>query len=120
MHELSLVAELVAECERRASGSTVTSVQVRCPATIELDEVEQAFHVLTADGPLETARLEIETFPSTLSCGCGFSGPVGKEDTAGHMLVCPRCAAVHESHATLELVGIQLAAMPPAGSGEPR
>ena len=120
MHELSLVAELVAECERRASGRTVTSVQVRCPATIELHEVEQAFQVLIAGGPMEAARLEIETFSPTLSCGCGFSGPVGRDESVGHLLVCPGCAAVHESHATLELVGIQLAAMPAAGSGEPR
>ena len=109
MHELSVVEELVAECDRRAGGQTVALVRVRCPITIELDEVEQAFRVLTAGGPMETARLEIETFPPTLSCGCGFSGPVGKDDTGGHMVVCPRCATVHESHDALELVTVELA-----------
>jgi Zn finger protein HypA/HybF involved in hydrogenase expression len=109
MHELSLVEELVVECARRAGGRTVTLARVRCPVTIELDEVEQAFQVLTAGGPLAAARLEIESFSPTLACGCGFSGPLGKEDTAGHMLVCPRCAAVHESHDALELVTVELA-----------
>jgi Zn finger protein HypA/HybF involved in hydrogenase expression len=109
VHELSLVEELVAECERRARGRTVTLVLVRCPVTIEVEEVEQAFRVLTADGPLEGSRLEIDTFSPTLSCGCGFSGPVGREQSAGHMLICPGCAAVHEAHDTLELVTVQIA-----------
>ncbi len=109
MHELSLVQELVTECERRAEGRPVAVVEVRCPVTIEVEEVEQAFRVLTADGPLEAARLEIDTFSPTLTCGCGFSGPVGTEQSVGHMLICPGCAAVHEAHDTLELVTVQIA-----------
>jgi Zn finger protein HypA/HybF involved in hydrogenase expression len=107
MHELSLVAELVAECERRAGGRPVSAVLVRCPAVIDALEVEECFAHLTAEGSLAGARLEIESVPQLLSCPCGFGGEVGPDDCAGHLVICPSCARVHEAPGALELVAVR-------------
>src|ERR1017187_106284 len=92
MHELSLITELVAECGRRAGGRQVAAVQVRCPDGVDADELADAFAHLTSDGALAGAVLEIETVRQRLTCGCGFSGEVGPEQCAGHMVVCPACS----------------------------
>ncbi|MGO8687777.1 MAG: hydrogenase/urease maturation nickel metallochaperone HypA [Candidatus Dormibacteria bacterium] len=113
MHELSLVQELVAECERRAQGRAVTGVQVRCPAGVDAEEVEECFAHLTADGRLAGAVLDIETVPQTLGCECGFTGEVGPDHCAGHLVICPTCARVHEAPAALELVAVRGAGAPP-------
>jgi Zn finger protein HypA/HybF involved in hydrogenase expression len=108
MHELSLVTELVAECVRRSGGHRVTAVRVRCPAGVDADELTQAFAHLVAGGALSGAVLEIETVPQVLSCECGFAGEVGPDQCAGHMVVCPGCARVHEAPDALELVAVQV------------
>jgi Zn finger protein HypA/HybF involved in hydrogenase expression len=94
VHELSLVAELVAECERRAAGAPVSLVRVRCAATIPEAALREAFRLLTAGGPLAAATLEVESLAVRLRCPCGFAGALGDADLAGHLAVCPSCGAV--------------------------
>jgi Zn finger protein HypA/HybF involved in hydrogenase expression len=108
MHELSLVNELVAECARRADGHPVAVVEVRCPAGTDADEIADAFAQLTAGGPLGGAVLRLQTVPQVLSCDCGFAGEVGPDHCAGHMVICPGCARVHEAPDALELVAVEL------------
>lgn len=109
MHELSLVTELVAECVQRAGGRQVAAVQVRCPDGVDADELAEAFAHLTAGGALAGAVLEIDTVPQVLTCECGFSGEVGPEQCAGHMVVCPACSRVHEAPDALELIAVRCA-----------
>jgi Zn finger protein HypA/HybF involved in hydrogenase expression len=113
VHELSLVAELVAECERRADGRPVTAVLVRAPAGVDADEVAACFVHLTAGGRLAGAVLEIEPVAQVLRCACGFSGELGADDCAGHVVICPSCARVHEAPGALELVAMNGAGVPP-------
>jgi Zn finger protein HypA/HybF involved in hydrogenase expression len=114
MHELSLVSELVAECERRAHGREVAAVRVRCPAGIDAEEIAECFVHLTAGGALQGAALEIEAVPQVLRCGCGFAGELGPDDCAGHVAICPSCGRVQEAPGALELVAVTGAGEPPA------
>ena len=43
MHELSLVEELVATCCGRAGGRAVRAVRVRCPASVDAEELCEGF-----------------------------------------------------------------------------
>lgn len=104
MHEVSLVAELVEECERRASGRPVRLVRVRHASTIPAPAVEQAFRMLTSGGRLADARLEAEPFDIRLECACGFRGALGHDDVVGGSLgVCPGCGDVSTLPRTAEL-----------------
>jgi Zn finger protein HypA/HybF involved in hydrogenase expression len=116
MHELSLVDELVATCREQAQGRPVHQVLVRCPATVDAEELSQAFAIATrqlalsaGDSDLGAAELRLELVPVRLSCGCGFAGELTSDDLAGHMSVCPQCARVGEADAGLELVSISFA-----------
>jgi Zn finger protein HypA/HybF involved in hydrogenase expression len=110
VHELSLVAELVAECERRAAGAPVSLVRVRCATTIPEAALREAFRLLTADGPLAAATLEAELLEVELRCPCDFAGTLGDTDLVGHLLlaVCPACGAVssHEHAAEVHLLAV--------------
>lgn len=111
MHEVSLVAELVDECVRRAdaAGTPVTAVRVRYATTVPEDGLRQAFEMLTRDTPLAGATLEAQPFDRVLDCpGCDFHGPLGHDDLLGPMAVCPRCDAVTQLPGTaeIELLGL--------------
>jgi len=104
MHEVSLVAELIDACERRAGGAPVEVVRVRHASSITADSLEQAFRMLAAGGPLATTRLEAETFDIELACACGFQGVLGHDDlVGGSMAVCPACGDVSTLSRTAEL-----------------
>jgi Zn finger protein HypA/HybF involved in hydrogenase expression len=109
MHEVSMVSELVAECERRAGNRPVEGVRVRVAATVSEDSLRLAFDAFTREGPLSGADLEMETFAVTLQCKCGFSGSLGHDDVVGHMIVCPSCGDISASggHAELELLEVR-------------
>jgi Zn finger protein HypA/HybF involved in hydrogenase expression len=109
VHELSLVADLVVECERRAGGATVSLVRVRCPTTIPEAALREAFQLLAAGGPLATATLEVEPLEVRLRCPCGFAGTLGEADLAGHLAVCPACGAIssHEHAAGVDLLAVR-------------
>ena len=105
MHEVSLVAALVSACEVRAAGRPVRSVRVRHASSISRESLEQAFRMLTEDGPLARATLVTETFDVTLDCAeCGFSGALGHDDLiGGAVVVCPSCGDVSSQTRTAEL-----------------
>jgi Zn finger protein HypA/HybF involved in hydrogenase expression len=112
VHEASLVAELVSECERRASGQPVRLVRVRHASSILEPALQQAFRMLTVGGSLSDARLEAEPFNVELRCGCGFSGILGHDDViGGSIAVCPACGDVSTRPRTaeLELLGVETA-----------
>ena len=117
MHEVSLVSDLVRECERRAAGRVVTTVRVRHASSIPDETLRQAFRMLTEEGPLATAALEAEPFDVLLDCRCGFSGPLGHDDLiSSSIAVCPACGAVSTRPRTaeLELLDVRLAPITPA------
>jgi Zn finger protein HypA/HybF involved in hydrogenase expression len=112
MHELSLVAELVAECERVSAGHPVRLVRVRHASTIPEPALRQAFRMLIEGGCLADAVLEAEMFDVRLRCGCGFAGSLGHDDLiGGSVAVCPNCAEVSTLRraAELELLEIRTA-----------
>jgi Zn finger protein HypA/HybF involved in hydrogenase expression len=109
MHEVSLVAELIDECARRAGGSPVRLVRVRHATSIPEPALRQAFDMLTADGPLEGAALEAEAFEIRLRCECGFDGPLGHDDLiSGSIAACPACGEVSVQPRTPELELLEL------------
>jgi Zn finger protein HypA/HybF involved in hydrogenase expression len=110
VHELSLVAELVGECERRAGGARVRLVRVRHAATLPEAALRQAFELLSGDGVLAEAELRTEPLAVNLECACGFAGPLGHDDLVeGVATVCPSCGAVSPRRrgAELELLEVR-------------
>ena len=104
MHEVSLVAELISECERRSDGQPVQLVRVRHASSITEPALQQAFRMLTEGSNLAEARLETEAFEVELRCGCGFAGALGHEDViGGSVAVCPACGEVSTLRRTAEL-----------------
>jgi Zn finger protein HypA/HybF involved in hydrogenase expression len=104
VHEVSLVAQLVSECERQASGQPVLLVRIRHASSIPEPALQQAFRMLTEGSSLSEARLETEPFDLELSCGCGFSGVLGHDDLIGaSVAVCPACGDVSTRPRTAEL-----------------
>jgi Zn finger protein HypA/HybF involved in hydrogenase expression len=104
MHEVSLVAELVEECERRAAGRPIGLVRVRHASSIPEDAIHQAFTMLTEGGLLADARLVTEPFDVLLACACGFSGALGHDDLiSSSMAVCPSCGDVSTRPRTAEI-----------------
>ena len=121
MHELSLVEELVATCTGRAAGRTVAAVRVRCPVSVDAEELSESFAftvnrlaILATDRCLVSAELKIEPVPIHLACPCGYNGQLTDDNVAGHMSICPRCEQVGEISDGLELVSMTF-----ADGGEP-
>ncbi len=113
MHEVSLVADLIAECELRSGGLPVQLVRVRHASGIPESALQQAFRMLTEGGGLADATLEAEAFDVELRCECGFVGPLGHDDLAGSPVVaCPACGEISARPRTaeLELVEVRMAA----------
>lgn len=107
MHELSLAAELVAECQRRAAGRPVLCVRVRVTGAEEDGELAMAFDELAGEA-LGGARLEIEHLPPRLECSCGWSGVLDPASLSGHLALCPGCGAARSSPLVLELLTMQV------------
>jgi len=116
MHETSLIAELVTECERRAQGKTVARVRVRHASTIEDDALREIFTALTVEGPIAHAALETEEFDTSMTCDeCGYTGVVDHDHVYGHVRVCPNCEAISDDGTApeLELVAVEVAGAGP-------
>ena len=104
MHEVSLVAELISECERRSAGRPVQLVRVRHASSIAEPALRQAFRMLTEDSRMADTRLEAEAFDVVLRCGCGFEGVLGHDDLiSGSVAICPACGDVSTLRRTAEL-----------------
>lgn len=104
MHEVSLVADLITQCELRSAGRPVSVVRVRHASSIPEPALQQAFRMLTEGGNLADATLEAEAFDVHLSCECGFAGVLGHDDLiSSSVAVCPACGNVSTLHRTAEL-----------------
>lgn len=104
MHEVSLVADLVDAATRQAGGRPVAVVRVRHASSISPASLQQAFAMLTEDGPLANSELTSEPFDIALTCSCGFHGALGHDDlVGGAVAVCPSCGAISTLHRTAEL-----------------
>lgn len=104
MHELSLVAELVDECVRRADGQHIECVQIRHATTIDEEALRQMFAMLTAEGPLVGARVDTEAFAITLRCtACKRVSVLDHDHAIGHLRVCPSCGTVSDDPQPCEL-----------------
>ena len=113
MHELSLVEELVAACSGRAGGRAVRQVRVRCPASVDAEELCAGFVfaanrlALSGTDPcLVAAELKVDLAPVHVACACGYEGQLTEDHLAGHMSICPRCGHVGEVTDGLELVSM--------------
>jgi len=108
MHELSLVEDLLSECQRQAAGRVVLHVRVRCPAGVDREELALGFAFLGPKaGPgLRGAALEVVDATTRLECTCGFRGDLGPDDVAGHMGICPGCGRVSELGSRVELLSL--------------
>ncbi|HTT91360.1 MAG TPA: hydrogenase/urease maturation nickel metallochaperone HypA [Acidimicrobiales bacterium] len=113
MHELSLVEELVAACRQRAGGKAICRVVVRCPESLDVEELTSGFALAakelaarTGDSCLARAELKVTLVPVDVSCACGYKGRPGADYLAGHMAICPACGHVGEAEAGLELVSM--------------
>ncbi|MFP5342412.1 MAG: hydrogenase/urease maturation nickel metallochaperone HypA [Candidatus Limnocylindria bacterium] len=112
MHEVALVADLLDAATRHARGRRVTVVRVRHAAAISAASLQQAFTMLTEDGPMANASLETTALDLDYRCGCGFHGPLGHDDLlGGSMVVCPACGGVGSLGriAELELLEVRTA-----------
>ena len=110
MHEVSLVAELISECQIRASGRSVLRIRVRHASSIPEPALQQAFRMLTVGGSMAEAQLEAVAFDIRLQCGCGFDGALGHDDLiSGSVAVCPGCGdvSIRSRTAELELMEIE-------------
>ena len=113
VHEVSLVAELIAECELRSAGQPVRLVRVRHASSIPEEMLQQAFRMLTEDGPMADATLQAESFDVQLRCGCGFDGILGHDDLiGGSVAVCPACGEVSTLQRTAELELLEVRTVP--------
>jgi Zn finger protein HypA/HybF involved in hydrogenase expression len=104
MHEVSLVAELIGECERRSGGRPVQLVRVRHASSIAEPALRQAFRMLTEGSRMADTALETEAFEVGLRCACGFHGALGHDDLiGGAVAVCPACGDISTLRRTAEL-----------------
>jgi Zn finger protein HypA/HybF involved in hydrogenase expression len=118
MHELSLVAELVDECVRRADGHDVATIRVRHATTISEETLRQAFEMVTAGGPLAGVRLEAEPFDLEFECSaCHYADVLDHDHAVGHLRVCPSCGSVSNDAQPCELELVDCVLSQPAAAG---
>jgi Zn finger protein HypA/HybF involved in hydrogenase expression len=100
MSEYSLVQELVekllAEISEKKPG-VVKEVRLRKGSIISEETLQQAFHIMTENTPLENVQLAIETFNIEHKCkSCGYQQVLTPDDLIGNLYVCPECGADDE------------------------
>ncbi len=105
MHEVSLVADLVAEAQRQAAGRTVAAGPR--PLCLQHPRGDPAAGIRDAHRGVArwlAPTLEAEPFDVLLDCHCGFSGALGHDDLiSSSIAVCPACGAVSNRPRTAEL-----------------
>jgi Zn finger protein HypA/HybF involved in hydrogenase expression len=116
MHELSLVEDVVEAAGRRLQelpAERVVAVRLSCGPGFDPAIVRNAFVLLSAGTRLESASVEIDVLPVSVTC-CGVSQAVTSERLCGHQVLCQVCGtsrAVPEAE-RLELVGLTTAGGP--------
>ena len=100
MSEYSLVQELVEKLLQEVSEKKlgiIKEVRLRKGSIISEEPLQQAFHIMTENTPLDGAQLEIESFNIEHKCkSCGYSQVLTPDDLIGHLYVCPECGADDE------------------------
>lgn len=112
MHEYAVVEDLVATIEAQAHSRRVERIRLRRDSTFAEEPLRQAFAMLAARTPLESAVLDIEERRVRRACArCGRAHTIAAGDLLGHTYVCPDCgfaAEIDEAHG-LKLIGIEYA-----------
>lgn len=97
MSEYSLVQELVEKllAEIKSKGLTsVKEIRLRRGSTFSEEPLQQAFHIMSENTPLEGAQLVIDAFNIEHKCkGCGYSQVLTPDDLIGNLYICPECGA---------------------------
>lgn len=97
MHEYSIVQELVEKLLTEISAKGLTSVKevrLRRGSTFAEEPLQQAFHIMSENTPLEGAQLVIEEFNIEHKCEkCGYAQLITPDDLIGQLYVCPECGA---------------------------
>jgi len=104
MHEVSVVAELIAAIEKELEKYNVVSVKevtltVGKLTNLGTDQMEFAYEVMSKDTILKGSKLVIETENIKVKCEeCGYSGPVnvvdlGEDHYQIPLLSCPACGS---------------------------
>jgi hydrogenase nickel incorporation protein HypA/HybF len=100
MSEYSIVQELVEKLlsEISAKGLTlVKEIRLRKGSTFSEEPLQQAFHIMSENTPLEGAQLVIEAFNIEYKCkSCGYTQVITPDDLIGHLYICPECGADSE------------------------
>jgi hydrogenase nickel insertion protein HypA len=95
MHEYSIVQELIEKLLSEVSAKGVTAVKeirLRKGSTFAEEPLQQAFHIMSENTPLEGATLVIEDFNIEHKCkSCGYSQVLTSDDLIGQLYVCPEC-----------------------------
>jgi hydrogenase nickel incorporation protein HypA/HybF len=97
MSEYSLVQELVEKllAEVRSKGLTsVKEIRLRRGSMFSEEPLQQAFHIMSENTPLEGAQLVIEAFNIEHKCkSCGYTQVLTPDDLIGNLYICPECGA---------------------------
>jgi Zn finger protein HypA/HybF involved in hydrogenase expression len=113
MSEYSLVQELVEKLLLEITQKKLTAVKevrLRKGSIISEEPLQQAFHIMTENTPLEGVQLAIESFNIEHKCkSCGYSQVLTSDDLIGHLYVCPECGADDEINEAQGLQYIGLA-----------
>ena len=103
MHEVSVVADLIAAIKKELEKYDVVSVKevtltVGKLTNLGAEQMAFAYEVMSKDSILDGSKLAIEEENILVKCeGCGYDGPVKNMDIgegAGHqipILSCPAC-----------------------------
>lgn len=89
MHELSICRSIAGIVTRHADGRPVRTVHLRVGHLRQVvpDTLAFCWTMVTADTPLDGARLEVESVPATARCtACGETTTL-----SAPILVCGRC-----------------------------
>lgn len=89
VHELSICRSIVGIVSRHAAGRPVRTVHLQVGQLRQVvpDTLAYCWSLVTAEGPLAGAALDVESVPATIGCrGCGHTTTI-----TAPVLVCGGC-----------------------------
>ena len=99
MHEFSITETLIRGLLhqlRREHISKVLKITVRRSSTFSEEVLRQTFDILRVDTPLANAELVVEVRELHITCDCGYSSRLDRENLVGHIFMCLNCGSVRE------------------------